>query len=415
MKKLLTMIGAAAVAVGAYASSINIDSVVQRWPWNNKVDITYTVSGGQDIAREVYARIVFTANINGTDYAIDGGSVGAEASDGQHTVTWNPPSSLNVKSLDCTMTAQLISAEIPSGNDFMIIDLASGEVTYEGGYATITPSTNRYNTATYKTAKMVLRKIPRWNDRNVLPNADSLPAEGYPTGYATSTYTDNVPRNWQTERDYYIGMFEVTQQQYINLGLSNPSVKTGDPLCPVENVSWYDLRRPENDTSNFAPSSSIPAVSSASGNFFQRLNYRTGLYFDLPTEMMCEIASRAGSTDNYYWGPDFDGDYVIYQGNSGSTTWAVGSKLSNDWGIYDTLGNVFEWTRDYGALSITSTSPSSAIKSQVTGGSANRRRLSGGAYNVAETAGSFLFKNRSQYAPSSKAAHIGFRVSLVVE
>ncbi|MBQ3097067.1 MAG: hypothetical protein IJC66_02825, partial [Kiritimatiellae bacterium] len=51
-------------------SSITVDSVVQRWPWNNKIDITYTVSGGQNISAGVYAKIVFTATIGGKAYTI---------------------------------------------------------------------------------------------------------------------------------------------------------------------------------------------------------------------------------------------------------------------------------------------------------------------------------------------------------
>ncbi len=83
--------------MSANAASITIDSVQQRWPWNNKVDITYTVSGGQDVAVGVFARIEFTANIAGTEYLIDGvHDVGASASDGTHTVTWTLP--IGVKS-----------------------------------------------------------------------------------------------------------------------------------------------------------------------------------------------------------------------------------------------------------------------------------------------------------------------------
>lgn len=47
------------------ATTIAVDSVVQRWPWNNKVDITYTAGDGQDVANGVYRRIVFTATIGG--------------------------------------------------------------------------------------------------------------------------------------------------------------------------------------------------------------------------------------------------------------------------------------------------------------------------------------------------------------
>ena len=99
MKKLMMMIGAAAVAAGANASSITIDSVTQRWPWNNQFDITYTVTDGQlltaDGTGDVYCKIVFNATIGGQTYEIDGvTNIGASANSGTHTVTW--PSSLCV-------------------------------------------------------------------------------------------------------------------------------------------------------------------------------------------------------------------------------------------------------------------------------------------------------------------------------
>ena len=45
-KKLIAAATIAAVAMAANAASVTIDSVAQRWPWNNKVDITYTVTDG---------------------------------------------------------------------------------------------------------------------------------------------------------------------------------------------------------------------------------------------------------------------------------------------------------------------------------------------------------------------------------
>ena len=110
----------------ASAASITVDSVAQRWPWNNKLDITYTVTGGQNVAAETYARIVFTANIGGTAYTIDGvHDVGANASDGTHTVTWTLPAGL--KATGCTMTAQLLSTDNPSGDDYLIVDLTASD------------------------------------------------------------------------------------------------------------------------------------------------------------------------------------------------------------------------------------------------------------------------------------------------
>lgn len=356
MKKLVVAMGAAAMACGAYASSITVDRVVQRWPWNNKLDITYTVDGGQDVALGVYARIVFTAHIGTTNITIDGvHDIGANASNGTHTVTWTLPPGLRAN--DCTMEAQLLSSENPSGDDYMVIDLDTGVVSYEGLLASQEASNARYNTDLYKSANeanksyMVLRKVPRWSDRGELPNAAALSAmDGYPTGDG-GTY--NSKTNWITDRAYYIGVFPVTQYQYQKIRGANPSKNTshttGSALSasdtivnrPVEEMTWQDLR------TLIKPDKLIPAVTSNSGTFFQRLNFKTGLYFDLPTEVMWEIATRAGTTTKFYWNSDtVNTRYLICSDNDTSSV-AVGSRWPNGWGLYDTLGNVFEWCLDY--------------------------------------------------------------------
>ena len=133
MKRLLMTIVAASAAMctslTADASGITVDSVVQRWPFNNKVDITYTVSGGQDAANGLFCRIVFTASVDSVAYEIDGRKIGANASDGRHVATWTLPAGL--KATGCTMTAALLGAENPSGDDYMVIDLVTGDVTCE--------------------------------------------------------------------------------------------------------------------------------------------------------------------------------------------------------------------------------------------------------------------------------------------
>ena len=443
MNKLITVAAvaaSAAIPMSANAASITIDSVQQRWPWNNKVDITYTVSGGQDVAAGVYAKLVFTATIAGQTYTIDGvHDIGASASDGTHTVTWTPPADIRAKATDCTMTATLSAADNPSGDDYMIIDLDATEnaISYEGLLWSQSASNDRYNTnAVYKTTKIVLRKVPRWADRGQLPNAASFSSlGGYPTGDNTNFSSLNSRKNWLTKSDYYIGVFPVTQAQYQKVVESNPSEfqtdATGNTAAhrPVEKVSWNTLR------DNLATTSSI--TPSASGGFLARLNNKTqsatsaGVTgFDLPTEVMYEIAMRAGATTVYPWGnTDSDGlVYVISKDNPGDgTTWAVGSRLPNDWGLFDMIGNVRQWCLDCNGRNSTNLSePAKNLNTNVdaftpvyTSNSNRRVYRGGGSYNTSLLMSSSSAPQRCRASfrdsgtPATVYPTLGFRIGFI--
>ncbi|GAA4438585.1 formylglycine-generating enzyme family protein [Pontibacter saemangeumensis] len=128
------------------------------------------------------------------------------------------------------------------------------------------------------------------------------------------------------DRPYYIGKFEVTQAQWEKVMGSNPSFYQGDKVAgdakkhPVENVTWEDAQA-----------------------FVKKLNQmdKKNVY-RLPTEFEWEYAARAGADDDIPW-PEARAMGVI----SDTTTRPVGFKEPNAWGIYDMIGNVWEWVEDY--------------------------------------------------------------------
>ena len=332
------------------ASSISVDSVTQRWPWNNKVDITYTVTDGANHEGGVYAGVEFTITVPGRgSFTVPGptaetGGTGSR----QHTFAWSAPS--GIKATDCTVTATLFPTNAP-GNDYMIVDLSTGDVSYERLLATQEDSNFRYNTDEFKTTKMVLRKIPKWADRGTLPNAGDLPSDGYPTGYGDKSSAEwiNGRVYRQPDKDYYLGVFDMTESQFnLITGVANPGTSVAPKISQYQmfrNGSHVDLGGKEATLTqdSLRLTNNIPA--SATGSVLARLQYKTGLYFDYPTEVMHEIAARAGATTLYIWGDTTDGyeDYVSCKVGDVDGENLVGTKAANAWGLYDMAGLYYEY------------------------------------------------------------------------
>ncbi len=136
-------------------------------------------------------------------------------------------------------------------------------------------------------------------------------------------------------KPFYVGICEVTQQQYETVMGKNPSRFKGQRR-PVEGVWWSDTVE-----------------------FCTRLSKSTGRTVRLPTEAEWEHACRAGTTSRFSFGDsyyDLPG-YAHYSdvllattapsGEAPAGTSEVGSRKPNNWGLYDVHGNVFEWCSDW--------------------------------------------------------------------
>ena len=225
-------------------------------------------------------------------------------------------------------------------------------------------------------------------------------------------YYDEQRHRVTLTKGFYMQTTEVTQGQWEAVMDERPSFfKTCGNDCPVEMVSWNDVQR-----------------------FIRRLNQveNTDSY-RLPTEAEWEYACRAGSETPVYDLPVpvvsldpvvildplawlGDNSIVSYSGGQTCFNWfldpdrtvkcgtkPVAQKLPNAWGLYDMLGNVWEWCRDwYGDYPVKKlTDPDGARKGDA-------RVFRGCGWDSAWTY--CRAANRDGFSPGGRGFAVGFRL-----
>jgi formylglycine-generating enzyme required for sulfatase activity len=182
-------------------------------------------------------------------------------------------------------------------------------------------------------------------------------------------------------RGFWIQQYEVTQADWIAMALHNPAGPfmyqaggdcTGDPRCPVGNVTWFEALGFANLLSekHDPPLSPCYMLVGCTGELGSEMVCQSAalttptLYecegYRLPSDAEWEYAIRASTRTAFYSGDIVldaggpsecepyapAGDVAWYCANSGDFTHPVGQKRANAWHLYDMAGNAAEWVHD---------------------------------------------------------------------
>lgn len=247
----------------------------------------------------------------------------------------------------------------------------------------------------------------------------------------TGRLDGETPHRVTLTRSYWMAETPVTQAQYRAVTGRNPARFQGlpeDDTRPVEQVSWRDAVAYCNTLSETNGLMSCYAIDGTDVAWRREADgYR------LPTEAEWEYAARAGTATATYAGDlDIKGDQnapvldaiAWYGGNSGadhpkawgSSGWAekqhphertatqpVGSKQPNEWGLYDTLGNLWEWVWDWRA-----DYPTMPIKDPAGPHRGVERVIRGGSFD--DAARRVRAACRFGWHPGFRSGSLGFRV-----
>ena len=266
-----------------------------------------------------------------------------------------PPRIGSLFALVCAALFASVALGDETAGKYMIVDLATGGVTYEEA-----SSVYNYTNDVYKTEKMVFRHVP------------------------AGTYYIQGGTKALMANDYWIAIFELTQSQAYRMkdgtnnwgvGSSSSSIATY-PLTTTQDMSVTNKRKFSNGLRGMRPSDEdpggvlgtlttlawdginpmLPPSFDASNAFTAR-----GYVFDLPTEAMWEVATRAmpagdssRATWEWFFGTTTNSlpDYAYFDRFSSSVGTVagkytkVGSMLPNGWGLFDVYGNAPEMCRD---------------------------------------------------------------------
>ena len=371
MKKIIASLFVAAMML-AEANAVTISGVKaqQRYPWNNLVDVDFTLTApaGEAYRVELQAKQlssgkVFAAN----SYASD-----PVAKSGSNRVTWDFGADYpNFKASDMSFAVAVAPYSDSSEPLYVVIDLSAGPdaTKYPIRYVTQAPAHVQGATnEKCQTTELWLRRVKKTTQPELFFGFTE------PSNETSGQYWGEITH------DYYIGVFEVTQEQYARVTGEYPSYFAKEDCRasrPVENLVYSTQITGTQRNVRLYPET-ITADS-----FLGKLRAKTGLPINVPTMAESLWAARGALVGfpavgrEYYWYYVKDGDgyrqtslaeIARYSGNCGTytdqansedgyrsrntvddasvATAPVGSYLPNALGLYDMIGNVKEYTAE---------------------------------------------------------------------
>ena len=406
MKKIisLTLLLAGIVLADNAASDV---TSAQRWPWNGKVDINYTLTATTTKTTPVFSVRFFYEDPEGNTFELTtlsgDAATGITLGAGPKKTTWDATEALGTNVDADGYKFAVYAEDVTEQATYLVLDLT----TYKMTTSTTGPSVAEGASSKY--AELWFRRIE--NGTFVM---------GSSTNETRRTAEREAEHTVTLSKAYYIGVFVLTQGQYDRINADG----TSTAVLPQSRIS-YDMLRGTSYGKTW-PVKNDHRVDATS--FFGKLRTKTGngLIFDLPTEAQWEAAARwkgttgNGTNDYYgscYWNNGVQFTDTSYYGidnvawhyfNSGKATHEVGLKAASTIGTYDMHGNVWEWCLDWFVEDITSyvSDPEGPDSSGY-----DCRLIRGGGYYRSANDCRMAFRNCS--TPSLAHAHLGCRVALL--
>ena len=271
-----------------------------------------------------------------------------------------------------------------------------------------------------------------WVGMRCQAHACEIPAGCFLMGSPTAEWCRRPEESWHVvtlTHGFEVARFEVTQGQFATLMGYNPSsFSSCGTDCPVEKVSWHEAAQycnrltaaHNNDTTKTSKISVCYVCSGQKDSLTCRLAdpwakagssvYRCSGY-RLPTEAEWEYAARAGATTSLFagqvkncaWDDGILDRVGWYNMNAFNRPRKAAQKLPNDWGLFDTAGNVREWVYDWSALDLGNLGVTDPVGPQA----GMLRVIRGGSWQ--SKAGQCRSASRERLKPESRENTVGFR------